>query len=313
LYVFDFSQGTISRVDYSQKKILATVGMPSNFSSNLVYPIINNNQPELFVYIGNSIICYDGLTLNLKYSINVSSNISDFKVKNGFLYVLPSNGYLATYDLSSKSQINQTYLPSSNNYSEDIFTGSQSNLLFTRYYAQNSYYQSSTNSYVYSYKNIMATYNLINGIPTNSTILNIPSLNGDTTNSINTNSNQYILLSPDGKYILCNQNGDIYSLYDNSTHNVRTSNNFNPNPVFSNDGKFLLVKTGNLLGMMDIYALPGFNLVTSLKTQNPTNTNSFAVLDDFMDNDSLISYNIERTFISNQSVNTLTVLFKKID
>jgi hypothetical protein len=318
LYILNQNQGSLSMVDYSQKKLTVSVNYSSN-GTTILYPVINNNKPEVFLYINNgTIICYDGTNLQQKYSLNLSNGyVSDFKVKNGFLYALNGTS-MYIYDLSNQSFVTMTTIGTGFNgnlYNVDIFTGSQSNLLFAKYYTQNDVYQSSTGNYVDSYKNTVMAYNLINGIPTNGTVLNIAALNGDTTNSINISNNSYIQVSPDGNYVTCNQNGDIYSIVNNTSHNIRSANNFNPTPYYSYDGKYVLGKTifnsnGINSNTMDAYALPGFNLATSFRTQN---SGSPIFADDFMDNDTLVSYNIAQTLVNNQSSNTLTVLFKKID
>ena len=317
LYVININQSSISMIDYTQKKLMATVSYFTN-TNPMACAVIDNGKPELFLYENNSITCYDGINLIQKYSINVPSGyyVIDFKVKNGFLYLLNSSNTITTYDLSNQNIVNQLTIPSSTTiYNPDIFTGSQSNLLFIKYNTQYQFYQTSTGVYTSYYKNSVVTYNLINGMPTSGTMLNIAALNGDTTNSNNTSSANYIQVSPDGKYITCNQNGDVYEMSNNSTHNIRSVNNFNPLPVYSNDGKYILGKNvfnSSIISpnLMDVFSLPAFNAVTSLKTQN----SGFPLIaDDFLDSDTLVSYNVAQTFINNQTSNTLTVLFKKVD
>ncbi|HTA63460.1 MAG TPA: hypothetical protein VK835_13430 [Bacteroidia bacterium] len=320
LYVINYSQGTISLIDYVQKKIMVTTNFSASNIGGVVYATIDNGSPELFFIVNNTeIVCYDGVTLNPKYSVFASNSIMDFKVKNGFLYVLNYGGNLATYNLSSQSLVNQIQINNSGNSNNlGLFTGNFTNQLYVKYSTQMNTYQPSTNTYIYSYKNVLLSYNLANGIPSTYTNLNIAALNIDTLNSNNINSGSYCHLSSDGKYLACNQSGDVYSFVDNSTHNIRSSNNFNPYASFSDDGKFVMGRI-NIGGgnsnfpnstLMDVYALPGFNLVTSLKTLN---TGQFTLSNDFMTNDTLISYNIAQNFTSGQTISTLTVLFKKID
>jgi hypothetical protein len=318
IYAVNFNQGTISLIDYSQKKITATANFSSNSGTSL-YPVINNGNPELFVALNNTeIACYDALTLTQKYVVYATTTFTDFSVRNGFLYTIGQYGYVTTYNLSTKTQVNQIVLPSSNSsfYNSGLFTSNSSNQLYIKYFSQYSNYVNGVN--VNIYKNMLISYTLVNSIPSTLNNQNIAAINVDSLNSNNQNNLAYIQLSTDGKYISCNQNGDIYSLSNNTTHNIRSSNNFSPYSSFSDDGKYVLGKAtlsgtnSNFINsaLMDVYALPGFNLVTSLKTLN---TGAFSFADDFMDNDSLISYNISQSFISGQTSNALTVLFKKID
>lgn len=320
LYVANISAGIISLVDYSQKKVTAVGNFSSNSfnSNNGMYATIDNGNPELFFVLNNSEIAgYDGTTLALKYSVYTSYTVEDFKVKNGFLYVITNNGYLLTYNLSTQGLVNQVYI-TNNSYNNitnyGLYISNYTNQLYVKYSGQTNTYQQSTNSYVYTYKNIMLTFNLSNNIPSAQGNTNIAGLNTDTLNYNNTNNGSYSHLSVDGKYMACNQQGDVYSFIDNSTHNLHTVNNTNPYIVFSNDGKYILGKQNinpSNSSLMDLFALPGFNEVTSFHSLN---TGQFFVLsNDFMDNDSLVSYNVSQSFNGSQTVNTLTVLFKKID
>ncbi len=306
-YVLNYNQGTISVIDYTQKKILIT----ANFSggTTILYPIINAGKSELFVNTNNSISCYDALTLASKYSISVPSGAKDFKIKNNFLYVLTQNNSIRTYDLSTQSFIKEKYFNvGSGNYC-NLLAGTLGNAVYLKYLTQ--YYNNQIGNYVY--KNIVLSNNLVNNLPADSVVLNIAALNLDTL-TYNSNSYSYIQLSPDGKYLTCNVGGDIYSFADHTTHSAKSANNITPLIVYSNDGKYLLGKPSSFSGisfdLMDIYSLPGFNLVTSLRSQN-SGTVVFA--GDFMDNDTLVSCNIKQSFQSGQNANSLTVLFKKID
>jgi hypothetical protein len=90
--------------------------------------------------------------------------------------------------------------------------------------------------------------------------------------------------------------------------------------VYPNVGSYLLVKPNNSSGginfnLMDVYSLPNFNLVTSIKSSNPAifQGSGSMIKDDFLDNDSLVSYNLKHMFANNQTTSVLTVFFKKIN
>jgi len=328
LYIYNELNNSISYVSYSQKKIMATATIPFSSGSNGVfYPVMDNGNPEVFLVSGNSIICYNGTTLVQKYVVNVANgSIYDIKVKNGYLYVYDyyytGNSY---YNIQIYNLANQTLI-SEKNYSYNVVTNSSSgvtnyifapyapsNAFYFRYYSQ--IYNSQISSYVY--KNVIVSYNLVNGLFTDSTTLNIPSMNPDTLLNNNTNS-AYIQVSPDGGYITCDNLGDVYAVNGHATHSIASINNSSPTPVYSDDGAFMVgrtpqfsTSTGPTLNPIDIWSLPGFNLVTSFNSPNSTNA---TIANDYMDNDTLVSYNIITGLSSTgQFSNTLTVFLNKIN
>lgn len=255
-----------------------------------------------------------------KYIINLTAySLIDFKVKDNYMYVLYMSSYntakIRTYDLSTQLMIGEkTVYTFANNgpYGCNLYIGSQTNKILFKYYEQ---IYNPLGFYVT--KSLCVKYNIVNYVAADSVVISPPLLNQD---SISGNNNFYnIQASPDGKYITCNDKGDILSLVDNSIHNVQSGSNFNPQIVYSKTGNYLMGKPNNSgvisSNLIDVFSLPGFNLVTSIKSLNPTLSQSSSSLfkDDFLDNDSLVSYNLKHTILQNQTKSVLTVFFKKFN
>lgn len=321
LYITN-NNSTISVVDYSQRKIITTASL-SQWGN--LYPVMNAGNAELFMMTSSmSVSCYDAITLMAKYSITLPSSggIRDFKVKDNYMYVLYMYNYytakIRTYDLSTQTMVNErtVYNFGSSQTTCNLFIGTQSNTLIFKYSTQT--YNNQLGYYVY--KNVCKKYNILNHLPADSMVISPPLMSPDSLNGSN-NNYYYILPSADGNYLTCNTNGDVISMSDNSLHSVRTGNNLNPMVVYSNTGNYLLGKPNNnntggiTFNLIDVFSLPNFNLVMSLKSPNPAfpqNSSSMSK-DDFLDNDSLVSYNLKHTFTNNQTASALTVFFKKIN
>ncbi|MDF2451479.1 MAG: hypothetical protein K0S26_983 [Bacteroidota bacterium] len=314
-YIFNNNAGTLSVIDYSQKKILKT----ASFNQwGILRPVINNGNAELFMMNNNyTISCYDGLTLMYKYSISIlNGTVRDWQINDNYLYVLYAfNSYtvkVRTYDLSNQTLVGEKTVHNNYNYLTcHLFACTQSNKLFFKYYTE--FYNGGVGFSVY--RNVCVKYNLVNHLPADSVIVTHAVMKQD---SLNSGSYYNIQPSADGNYMTCNDDGEVLSFADNSIHNVSSVNISNPKVSYSHDGNFLLVKqnsSGFNANLMEVYALPGFNLVASLKSPNSTlgqNTSSM-LKDDFLDNDSLVSYNLKHTFSNNQTKSVFTVFFNRID
>ncbi len=314
MYLINFSQGTIDVLDYKEKRIINSANV-SNVNSALFCPVINQGNEELYIYSGSSVICYNARTLSSKFVIPIPylGYVYDIEVNNGFLYVLSSNNntVVRTYNLSTQAMVNQRtiqqYNSSGSNY-QGIYVGSVTNKLYFKWLDQ--YYNSQTGSYIYACR--VKSYNLLNGIPNDSTMHNVPQFNIDSLSSGGFTNMNYIQVSPDGKYISCNDRGDVYSVMDGSVHSIVSSNNTNPTAVFSQEGTYIMGKNTNSgisFNVSDIYTLPGFTYKTGIK--NPVLSQNTFNSDTYIDNDSLISYNLQQNFQS--GINRLTVFFKKIN
>ncbi len=316
LYLVDYNISTISLVDYSQKRIIKSAIITQNM--NNMCPVINSGNAELFVRNNLSITCYDGLTLMSKYVINLTAySLINFKVKDNYMYVLYMSSYntakIRTYDLSTQLMVGEKTVYTFTNggpYGCNLYIGSQTNKILFKYYEE---IYNPLGFYVI--KSVCVNYNIVNHVAADSAIISHPLLNAD---SISNNNNFYnIQLSQDGNYLSCNEKGDILSLSDNSLQSVKSGSNVNPRIVYSNTGNYLLAKPANVISsnLIDVYSLPNFNLVMSLKSPNPQlNQSSSSMLkDDILDNDSLVSYNLKNTFANNQTKSVLTVFFKKFD
>ncbi len=314
MYAVNFSQGTISVIDYSQKKILATASFSSSTVSS-IYPVVNNGNAEVFMLVGNIVICYDANTLNVKYTmpISVSGSIMDFEVKDNFMYVLVSSNpsIIKTYNLQTKTAVNEVIVNTYYTNNQVIYVARQSNRLFYKYFQE--YYNSQLGTYVR--KTNIVEYYLMNGIISSSVLYNIPNINIDSIGSNASNNFNNVQVSPSGNYITCNSGGDIYSVSNGSISNVSSINNAVPTVSYSASGDFLIGKPSNNGGLsfnlIDVYSLPNFTLIKSMKSQNPTSF--FNEKDDFLDNDTLVSYNVSQVFQINQNTSVLNVFFKKIN
>ncbi|MCD6018702.1 MAG: hypothetical protein K0S53_1823 [Bacteroidetes bacterium] len=312
IYIVNNNSGTMSVVDYQGKKLLKSVFLTSY---GLLYPVMNAGKPELFMKSTYSTIsCYDALTLMAKYTINIpSGSMRDFCVKNNYMYILTtlnSTAKISTYDLSTQLLVNEKVVYNFTGSSAcNLHVGTQSNTLFFKHYLY--LYNSQLGNY--TYRNACVKYNLVNHLPADSVIITHPRMNKD---SLSGNVNiYYIQPSPDGNYVTCNKEGDILTFAGNSIHNVNPENFSNPMMVYSSDSQYLIVKPSNSSDLMNIYSLPNFNLVKSLKSPNPLNLQGSGsmIKNDFLDSDSLVSYNLIHTFSNNQTKSVFTVFFKKID
>jgi hypothetical protein len=309
LYILRPSDGKLDVVDYAQHTIINSISVAN---AALLCPVMNQGNPELFLYNGYSVICYEARTLAVKYSIPIgaSGNVYDIKVNNGFLYALIFNGAMSinTYNLSSGALINQhgVYTYNQAGTYQRIYVGSATNKLYYKYI---EYYYNSQVGYVYSKR--IKSYNLSGGIPADSTVYSTPAMNVDSMSS-GFNTFYGIEVSPDGKYLNCNTGGNVYSFSDGSVHQVATAGNPNPSAVFSQEGTYVIGKSGagsGLSATTDIFTLPGF--VYKREMKNMQNSSQFTFFNDvFIDNTTVINCNVVFT---NQNATKLTVLFNNID
>jgi hypothetical protein len=307
LYYVDYSFGTIRAVNYLTKTVSNSISFLSNNTQFVT--AVNNGNPELFLIVNNyNVYCYNANTLALKYTFTMNSNYYLYTccIKNNFLYAY-TGSYLFTYNLATKTLVNtKTINEGISTYTTKLFSG-PGNTLFFRYYVQN--YNSSNGQY--SYMNKVRIYSLPGGIPTDSTIIPPMIINTDTMNQGN-NNYSYINLSPDGKYLSLNFNGDVYALQDHSVHNVITNSSF-LGISFSQDGQYLVTRPNNQQSTgysVGVFSLPSFSLVNTMRSGKLGSTN---ISDDFTTNDTLVSYNLTNLFVNNQFQSVLNVSFNKID
>lgn len=305
LYYIDYSMGTLRAVDYITKTVSNSI--PYGSSNGLLpVPAINNGNPELFIYYNNNIYCYNANTLALKYSFSMPYSLESFCVKNNYLYAAVYGSSLYTYDLNTKTMIDSKSLASGiYGSSLKVFAG-PNNAISLRYY--NDYYNSNYGQYFYV--NTVEFYRIANGVPIDSARMNAAVINQDSTYNNSYNYN-YINLSPDGKYAVCDNYGNMYSIFDHTLHNVMSSSN-SANISFSEDGQYLVARPQQTFGTysVSIFSLPSFTLS---KTMRSGNTGSSNALDDFTSHDTLISYNVVQLFQNNQFTTTLNVAFNKMN
>lgn len=314
LYVVDYNGGHIYLVDYSQRKVLASANISA--ANYEVSARMEGNLPRLYLYGANTFMCYDGLNLNLKYSIPLGSNTTDYKLRGNYLYVLSTYPTIQTYDITSQSMIDEFhfYYPNSSGpvYNSGLLTSSSGNIIYVK--NNMSVYNSQSGSYVY--KNYLLKMNLSNNHPVDTSMVNIAALSADSMNSGTAGLN-YINMSNDGKYLVCNRYGDVYSFSDQITHKLQSSINPSPNVSFSADGNYMMVRSVTFSGLtnipMEIYALSSFSKIATQPSLNPSVINNLSVGNDFLDNDTLVSYNIK--LINNNGVlaGVLSMAFKKIN
>jgi hypothetical protein len=313
LYILKFGDNKLDVVDYSQHTIIGSLS-GVNIGSLRLCPVMNQGNPELFIYNGYSIICYEARTLAIKYSIPAAGlgNVYDFKVNNGFLYTLYYNSGMTinTYNLSSGALINQRGVNPYNQAGSDqrIYVGSATNKLYYKYI---EYYYNPQVGYVYSKR--IKSYNLSGGIPADSTVHAIASMNTDSLTSNGLSTFGGIEVSPDGKYVNCNASGNIYSFLNGYGHQIATGGNPNPSAVFSQEGTYVIGKSGtggSLSATTDVFMLPGF--INKGEIKNMLNSSlQFTFFDDvFIDNDTVINCNV--LFNNNQNTTKMTVLFNRI-
>lgn len=172
---------------------------------------------------------------------------------------------------STKMIVNdKTVLIFSNNSNCNLYVGAQANSLFIKHYLY------SYNNQVghFTFKQIVVKYNLVNHLLADSIIISHSLMNKD---SLTGTSNYFYTIQPstDGKYLTCNDDGDILSLADNSSHSVKSGNFSKMIVAYSNSGPYLLVtpanSNNNKSDLIEIYSLPNFSLVKRLKSPNPVN------------------------------------------
>lgn len=298
--VYFIYNSTIVTLNYRKRQVLSSL----NFYYS-TYPTptrivarVYDGKPELFgntIYQG--VVCYDGLSLQQKYSVLNTSTVRDFTVKDDFAFVLMAGYAVKTYDLSTRQSPGQ----SNSNYMAAMQEGklfTAGNKLYFKYRMQIPNYSLGVDickSYLFS-------FDLVNNLATNKTAVTTPNLNPDTLDYVNY---QYIDVSPDGKYLTCDNRGTIFSLDDGTTFSLTT-----PGSVeYSTDGKYILNRPDDSHLALEIYSLPGCAKVASMQSPN-TITGSF-FRQDFLDGDTLVSLNLRQRVQAGKTDYYLTTTIKK--
>lgn len=282
----------VCAVDYRTKKVLATQNIPSNYNGLTLYPVMNAGKAELFVGTQTFLYCYDARTLELKYTMTIYPGMREFFVKDDRLYTLSYGYTIKTYDLNTKMVLLEKTIPyKGGKQAVNMFYAEGTNRIYLKYYTQ--YLHSQSGYYVN--RNYLYYMNMVNGLPGDSGYVSIPELNKDTLTYADYGR---IMVSPCGKYVTCNRDGDVYAIPENQIYSVRSGVIPDPVTTFSKDWKHVLTRSnaGNYWNMVP-YALPGFLKGTALKSPNVMTPNRTSEID-FYDNDSLISCNISNIIVN---------------